>query len=293
MAIASNQTRLMSKLLYPFLVGILFPLLLYIAFVLMAFLLDFITVGTLDARKAIPHFLQVVKFEEGTKRDYWVVNDAFFFSLEKRKNKGFFFSFYPNFATWILVSVVGLYINVVFSFFTDLILDMQVTANSCDAPQVDSSFTCFNASDFSSVDCISNPTLMEQILCFKFLSVRFDQNFLNALATTYAFYLIVSSAFGLIFTMIQLLLTLFKNRIWGVILVAGGGIAFLVFISLIIIWIIELTSSLNLNVAQLNLAGLLQLVMGSWFMILPGLLVVKGKWAEKKPTRVIPLTVAG
>lgn len=253
----------------------------------MANVIDFITYGASDARTALPRFLTSVKFEKGDNFDYWVIENTFYFSLKKRELKdrvdhGFCFSCYPNFATWVLVAIVSLSVNLAVSYFADIALDKQVSVNACSDPRIDRTFSCFNASTLAYVDCV-NDTDVELIHCFKFFRFGVDVDLIQSLATAYAFYLVAVSIFGHLFLGMKIFLHISKRRIWGIIMVVAGIVLFLVSVVVIIIWLNGYISAATGELSRLNVINLAQFVMVSWFVLLIGLLMVVGTWAEKKP----------
>ena len=66
------------------LVAIVFPFLFFAGGIIMANVIDFVTFGAVDARRALPNFLKSVEFKEGEKSDYRVIEKTFFFALKKR-----------------------------------------------------------------------------------------------------------------------------------------------------------------------------------------------------------------
>lgn len=270
-----------------FLVAIIFPSLMFIAGVFMANVLDFITYGDVDARKGLPRFLNSVKFRKGTDHDcdYWIIGDTFYFPLEKRtdvkrREKGFCFSCYPNFATWILVAIVSLSVNLAISYFADITLDTQVSVNSCTDPRIDRSFSCFNSSTLAHVDCVED-TNVTLIHCFKFHRFGVDVDLIQSLATTYAFYLVATTVFGHLFVFIKVLLHLSKKHIWGIMFVILGVVLFIASVIIILVWLNGYISPAAKELSRLNVINLSQFVMVSWFVILIGLLMIAGKWGTK------------
>ena len=312
-AIGVNHSRRVEITVVPFiivelLVALGFPFLLFTAGIFMANVLDFITYGAVDARKILPRFLKSVKFEEGTdieadtygtnivggdpnrkNYDFWIIEDTFYFYLDKRtpderKSKGFCYSCYPNFATWILVAILSISMNLAVSYFADITLDMQVSVNSCDDPRIDRSFSCFNASTLNYVDCIENKDV-ELIHCFKFYRFGVDVDLIQSIATSYAFYLFATTIFAHLFGLMKITLYISKRRVWGVVVVAVGIVLFLLSVIVILIWLSGYVSPALGELSRLNVINLGQFVMVSWFVILIGLLMIGGTWAEKEKVR--------
>lgn len=272
-----------------FLVAVALPFFAFTGGIFMATVLDFITYGNADARTALPHFLSSVKFERGEKKDYWIVEKTFYFKLQKRekeerKKHGFYFSCYPNFATWMLVAVVCLSLNLAVSYFADITLDMQVTVTACDDPRIDRTFSCFNRSTLVFVDCVAD-TSVELIHCFKFYRFGVDVDLISALATTYAFYLLTAGSFGYLFVIMKIFLHLSKRRLWGVIFVICGMVMFLVSLIVIAVWLSGYISPSLAELARLNVIHLAQLVMVSLLVFLVGVLMLGATWAEKEPKK--------
>ena len=272
-----------------FLVAVALPFFAFTGGILMANVIDYITYGKADARTALPHFLSSVKFERGEKNDYWIVEKTFFFKLKKRdkeerKEHGFFFSCYPNFATWIMVAVVGLSINLAVSYFADITLDMQVTVTDCEDPRIDRTFSCFNRSTLIFVDCVTD-TSVELIHCFKFYRFGVDVDLISALATTYAFYLLSAGTFGYLFVIMKIFLHLSKRRLWGALFIVCGMVMFLVSLIVIAIWMSGYISPSLAELARLNVIHLAQFVMVSLLVFFVGILMVGANWLELEPKK--------
>lgn len=301
-AIGVNHSRRADITVVPFivvelLVAIGFPFFLFTGGIFMANVLDFITYGAVDARKILPRFLRSVKFEEGTeldqvssggdpnKKDYdfWVIEDTFYFYLDKRKG-GDRFSCYPNFATWVLVAILSLSINLAVSYFADITLDMQISVTSCSDPRIDRTFSCFNSSTLVFVDCV-NDTNVELIHCFKFYRFGVDVDLIQSLATSYAFYLVATSIFAHLFGLMKISLYISNKRVWGVLVVVVGILLFILSVIVILIWLSGYISPALGELSRLNIINLSQFVMVSWFVILIGLLMIGGTWAEKEKVR--------
>ena len=168
----------------------------------MANVVNFVTLGAADARGALPHFLQGVKFEAGEKFDHWIIADSFYFPLTKRKDRashGFCYSCYPNFATWVLVGIVSLICNLAVSYFADITIDSQISVTSCNDDRIDSTFNCFNSSTLAFVDCSNKEQPLELIHCFRFHRFGVDTDLIQAGATTFAFFLLGGRIFFYIF----------------------------------------------------------------------------------------------
>ena len=257
-----------------------FPVFLVIGFLFMANVLDYITCDAVDARTVVPRFLRAVKFKKGEKMDHWIIENTLYFSLKKRE-KDSRFSCYPNFATWALVSIVSLAFIFSVSSFADIALDKQISVTSCSDPRIDRTFTCFNSSTLVHVNCTDNPPV-EFIHCFKFYRFGVEVNLIRSLTAAYVAFLVASAIFGYIFVGVKILLHITKKRIWGALMIVSGVLMFLGSIVLVFIWLSGYVSATLGEITRLNLIKLAQIVMVSWFLLLTGLLMVKGVWAEKE-----------
>lgn len=267
------------------LAGVAFPFLAFAGGVFMAIVLDFITYGAVDPRKALPHFLQSVKFKQGEKCDYWVIEEMFYYSIKKRSkedryNHGFLFSCYPNLVTWILVAIVGVCVNLAVSHFAGIAVDKQISVQGCDDPRIDRTFSCFNSTTLAYVDCVLNENV-ERIHCFKFYKFGVTVDLIQTLATSYAFFLVVTSVFSNIFHTIKVLLHLSKSRVWGVLVLIFGSALLLLSLALFFAWLIGYSSDMLMELPRLDIISLAQFVMVSLFVMLVGLLVTAATWAEK------------
>ena len=69
------------------LVAVMMPIFVFVGAIPLSIVLDYITVGQFDLRLIIPRFFQDVKFVSGEKNDYWVVNDAIYYPLDKKEDR--------------------------------------------------------------------------------------------------------------------------------------------------------------------------------------------------------------
>lgn len=288
-AIGINHSSRNDKTVTPFvvvdlLVAIVSPILFFLSGIIMANIVDFLTSGQADARDALPYFLHFLKLERGGKYDYWVIEDSFYFKLEKRKdreNHGFCYSCYPNFSTWVLVGIASLSLNLAISYFADITIAMQVSVNSCNDDRIDRTFNCFNSSSLVFIDCISN-TSVDLIHCFKFHRFGVDTNIIKAIATSFTFYLVTSALFGRVFFALKVFLHVSHRKLWGYVVVVAGVLLFMLSCAIILAWLTGYISASQPELARLNVINLGQFVMVSLFVVLAGLLMVSGTWAEKE-----------
>ena len=124
-AVGHNHSKRDTIVVTPFvvveiLVAIIFSIPLFVSVVLIAIVLNYVTNGAIDGRKAL-HILNKVKFESGKYSDIWIIVDIFYFKLSKqnqpneRRLEGtdkqearVTDSCFPNSATWILIILSGL-----------------------------------------------------------------------------------------------------------------------------------------------------------------------------------------
>ena len=274
-------------MLVELLAGVVFPALFFSSVVAIMNVLDFVTVGAVDARKALPRFLPSVQIKKGEKYDWWIIQGSFYFSLKQRKkedrpNHGFCFTCFPNTATWILVAIVFVTINFAISYFFDVAIDTQRSVTSCNDPLIDRDFSCFNRSTLNFVDCI-NDTQVELIHCFKFYRFGVEVDLISAFAKTYAIYLFATTIFGHTFLVMKVLTHVSKQRFWGVLFIVAGVILLFGFVGVIILWLTDYISAITPELSRVNIINLAQFVMVAMFVLLVGLLIFSGHWKESKP----------
>ena len=288
-AIAYDHTRRSDKsvgsfLGVEFLAGLALPLFFFVACILLAVVLDFITIGHLDARQGLTRFLPgALQFVRGKANNYWVIEDTFYFKLKKRSDRlehNCFYSFDKTLATWHLATIVALSLLLAFSYFVDITIDQARTAISCS--EVDRSYDCFNTSTLAHVDCvddIAGPLLY----CFRFLRFGVDQDIISALSQSFAFYLVAVTFFVKIFSVVKVFLHLKPSRFWGVLFVGLGVLLLIATIIVFIVWIRGYASPSIVAIIRLNVINLAQFVMVCLFLIVTGLLLLEGKWWERIP----------
>ena len=219
--------------LVEFLAGFLLPLLLFVASVLLAIVLDYVTIGQIDARKRIKRFLPSVAFEEGKDFDYWVIEERFYFKLEKRDEHletkyGLWYSCDKTLSTWLLTGIVALSVLLCLSFFVDITVVEETTRSSC--PTDAGLYDCFNRSTFHFVDCANEQMRrqVELVHCFRFLRFTVNTNLVISALLTFVLYLVTVAIFGRVFSAVKTLLHLHRTRLWGVGFLVVGGLALVV-----------------------------------------------------------------
>lgn len=210
------------------LAGFILPLLLFISVVLLGVLVEHVTIGRVDTRKRIKRFIPSVVFEEGVENDYWVIEDRFYFKLDKRSEHlkhGVFYSCNRELSTWLLTAIVALSLLLCFSYFVDISVIEEQTLSSC--PDDPGEYDCFNRTSFDFVDCGDEDqrNYVELIHCFRFLRFAVDTSFITGFAQSFAFYLATVAIFGRTFSIVKTLLHLHRTRLWGVLFLVIGGVA--------------------------------------------------------------------
>lgn len=288
-AIAYDHTRQSEKTVAAFLgvellAGLALPLFIFVSVILLAVVLDFITIGHLDARQGLTQFLPgALQFVRGKRNNYWVIENTFYFKLKKRSDRlehNCFYSFDRTLATWHLATIVALSLLLAFSYFVDITIDQARTAVSCS--ELDGSYDCFNTSTLAHVDCeddIAGPLLY----CFKFLRFGVDQDIIAALSQSFAFYLVAVTFFVKIFSAVKVFLHLKPSRFWGIMFVGVGVLLLIATVIVCVIWIRGYASPGIVAIIRLNVINLAQFVMVCLFLIVTGLLLLEGKWWERIP----------
>ena len=236
MAIGYYHTNRVEKhitafALVEFLAGFLLPLLLFISFVLLGVVVEHVTIGRVDARKRIKRFIPAVLFEEGSENDYWVIEERFYFKLDKRNEHfkhNIFYSCNKSLSTWLLTAILALALLLCLSYFVDITIVEEVTLSSC--PDDAGEYDCFNRTSFEFVDCVDvdQRRQVELIHCFRFLRFAVDTNFITSFAQAFAFYLATLAIFGRAFAAVKTLLHLHRTRLWGWVFIVVGALAIII-----------------------------------------------------------------
>ena len=224
--------------LVEFLAGILLPVLLIAGSILLAIVMDYITIGRVDARKRINRFLPSVVFEEGANFDYWVIEERFYFKLNKRDDHfshTFCYSCDKTPSTWLLTCIVALSILLCLSYFVDITVVEEQTLSAC--PEDVGEFDCFNKSSFNFVDCGDEleSNNIELVHCFRFLRFAVDTNLITSLVQAFAFYLATVAVFGRVFSVVKSLLHVHRTRLWGILFLVVGTVAVIITVVFLII----------------------------------------------------------
>ena len=268
----SSTIKVDAFIIVDILIGIAAPILLFISTGLIAIVIDYITVGQLDMRKAIGYILTSVNMQEGKENNYWTILDTFYFPMDRRphrKDHGFFYSCDKNRYTWYFATICALSILLVFSYFVDLTVTEEYTSTKCPS---DSAFVCFTQKDFAYINC-SQAINQTAIICYKFLRFGVDVNLITALSQSFAFYLLITTFFTQVFSTVRNLIAIKPSRFWGVGLIlfsfalVGGAIAVLV--------------RADVLIAYTGILRILEFFMVGAAVLVIGVLMVEGKWWEK------------
>ncbi len=277
------------------LVGLVTPVLSIISAILMSVFLEYITQGSLDARAFISRLLPVVKLVKGLQKQYWVIENRFYFEIKaldvssRQDNEddppdedtdgddpsrvpcSRYCSRTP--ATWILAIIVSLAFLLSISYFMNANITTQITVRSC--PHSSLETDCFNQTTFEYIDCndpeIANTTF-ELLHCFRFLRFGRDSDIIGGVSRAFAFYLATLAFFTTAFHVSNVLINFLPTKLWGVgfiivsVLMVGAGIT---------VMFTQEAVLLRLDVIQV-----FQVFMISVFVFLIGLLLLVGKWWE-------------
>ncbi len=272
------------------LTAVLMPICLFVFGIVFAGILDFVTWGQVDLRMLIPKFLPVVKFEAGINEekkhfDYWVIEDTFYFQVEKRdhsKKASFANSFDKAWSTWSLNFIVCLGVHLSIAHFIDITLDQQDTIlapEQCDT--IDSTYQCFEAVTLESIsDCSSFNGIAH---CFRFLQFRVNANLISSAATAFAFHLVAVAALTWLFNIMKFLLHIKQSRWWGLLYLIVGILGSLVAIALIAAWTTGFAANQINEIAQFNVINITQFCIVCEYLIIVGLLLVVARWWENVP----------
>ncbi len=84
----------------------------------------------------------------------------------------------------------------------------------------------------------------------------------------------------------KILLHIRKTRLWGALFLIGGLVLLVVSIIVSLFWLTGYASAVIPELTRLNVINLAQFVMISMFVFFAGVLILIGKWVEKKePTK--------
>ena len=272
----SSTITATSYIVVNVLIGIATPILLFISTGLIAVVVDYVTVGQMDMRRGIGYILSSVAMQEGKENYYWTVLDTFYFPMNKRPHRrdhGLLYSCDRSRYTWYFTIVCALSLLLVFSYFVDLTVTEEFTSSKCPS---DVSYVCFSQHNYAYLNCSGSLNMTGAIVCYKFLRFGIDVNLITALSQSFAFYLLITTFFTQVFTVVKGLVSIKPSRFWGIGLIlfsgllVGGAIAVLV--------------SSDVLVAYTGILSILEFFMVGAAVFVIGLLVVEGKWWEKLPS---------
>ena len=263
-------------------VGLVCPLLVFIGTMLFAIVLDYVTLGRIDARKAVHTVLPSVQLLKADDNEYWVIKDTFYYLIRKRPSNYNTSSCTTVWdfsrATIYFVIIIGLSFGLSTSYFMNRTIVEQVNTREC---RSDLHYDCFVFEDdkWIYVNCNNNETLSRHsfIHCYTFLRFAIDNNPISILAESFAFYLATVAFFGRTFGIVKILLRLRPSRLWGI---------WFILIGLVVIgvglFLIFFRGSFSLH---RDVIGCFQIVMFGVFLVIVGALLSEaGLWEREKLT---------
>ena len=275
-----------ENVIWPFIVveaivGIVCPLLMYIGTLLFAVVIDYVTMGRVDARKAIHSLLPSVHLLKANDNEYWVIKDTFYYLIRERPANRPVDDKTPSCdklsrATVYFIIIIGLSFGLSTSYFMNRTIVEQTNTRECKS---DLHYDCFVLEEerWVYVDCSDNDTLSRHtfIHCYTFLRFAIDNNPISSLAESFAFYLATVAFFGQAFGVVKILLRLRPTRLWGVWFIVIGVIV--VGVSLFLIFN---QGSISLH---RDVIGCFQILMFGIFLLIVGALLLEaGQWERKK-----------
>lgn len=291
-AIAYNNARVVDKdvgvyILVEVIVGLVSPILAIVSAVLFSIFFEYVTQGSLDARVFITRLLPVVKLVRGKMKQYWVIENRFYFEIDKldtnsredceeddesRVPCNKYCSRTPT--TWILAIIVSLAFLLSISYFMNQNITEQISLQSC--PHSSSMETdCFNATNFEYIDCLDpevQNTTFTILHCFRFLRFGRDTDVIGGVSRAFAFYLATLAFFTTAFHIANILINFLPSRLWGIgfivlgLLTIGAGLTVLFTREAVLL--------------QLDVIQVFQVFMVAIFIMLIGLLLLIGNWWE-------------
>ena len=274
-----------ENVIWPFItveaiVGLASPLLTYVGVILFGVVLDYVTDGRMDARKAIHSVLPSVRLLKAHDNEYWVIKDTFYYLIRKRpentNTSSCTTAWECSRATLYFIMIIGLSFGLATSYFMNRTIVEQVNTREC---RSDLHYDCFVLEDdrWMYVDCKDNETLARHsfIHCYTFLRFAIDNNPISSLAEAFAFHLATVAFFGQVFGIVKILLRLRPSRLWGIwfflIGLAVMGVSF---------FLIFFRGSFSLH---RDVIGSFQILMFGLFLVIVGLLLFEaGLWEREK-----------
>lgn len=273
-----------ENVIWPFItveaiVGLACPFLMYIGIILFGVVLDYVTNGRIDARKAVHTVLPSVQLLKAEQNEYWVIKDTFYFLIRKRpqgERTSCTTAWDCSRATIYFVIIIGLSFGLATSYFMNRTIVEQVNTREC---RNDLHYDCFVLEDnrWMYVDCSDNETLSRHsfIHCYTFLRFAIDNNPISSLAEAFAFHLVTVGFFGQVFGIVKILLRLRPSRLWGIWFVLIGLVV--IAVSLFLIFF---RSSFSIH---RDVIGCFQIMMVGLFLLTIGFLLFEaGLWEREK-----------
>ena len=274
-----------ENVIWPFItveviVGLVCPLLMYIGTLLFAVVMDYVTMGKIDARKAVHSVLPSVQLLKANENEYWVIKNTFYYLIRTRPQNSQTSSCTTTWdcsrATIYFIIIIGLSFGLATSYFMNRTIVEQVNTREC---RSDLHYDCFVLEDdrWVYVDCNDTETLSRHsfIHCYTFLRFAIDNNPISTLAEAFAFHLATVAFFGQVFGIVKILLRLRPSRLWSVWFLLIGLIVIGVSIFLMIF-----RGSFSLH---RDVIGCFQLLMfGLFFLIVGTLLFEAGLWEREQ-----------
>lgn len=212
--------------LWPFFVvdvvlGTAVPLIIGVSLVPLAKLIRYVTNGQIETRKLYRWCLPCLGYEQGVRECYWVIDDSFYFKIEKRSCGGlntiliYVMSFAVFLNSWI--------------FFINSSVTTQYGNQGCFVlTEREKLYSyCFDLfSDFGNVlrvNCSLNSSYDGKVFCLEFQS---STNLIQALVVSIVLYYIMATCISVIFQVVRGLLFYSRTGVWSNLVILLGMFSF-------------------------------------------------------------------
>lgn len=259
-----NNILLSSAALYiivELVLGIIVPLMLIISALVAGSVARMITNNKVHPERLIPGFLTFLSFQSGKNYSYWVIVDTFYFRVKNREAENSSFEsraklhrhkFTESLATWCIVIVIGITFTLAISYFVSETMVEVDNYRNCKAASRSEEASCFIQPSLRNVNCTENPSMIGNIICYKFLIIGGASDLVQASIQSLFLYIACDKFLTVLFQLVKALLNLRKTMFWAL-LIMGIGIVLVVMSAVALI----LTSVVVINFSILQLLQLL------------------------------------
>ena len=215
--------------LWPFIaievgLGIITPILILCSVLPILRVIRYVSCKKIETRRFLIWFLPFLGYEQGFRETYWVIEDSFYFKINKRRC--------GNLSTILIYAITALTFLLSWVYFiSDAIISQSGIPNCLYLTEQDrESSYCFRihpTNDNMYINCTDNLNYSEHLFCFEFKQLGKTSNPIQSFVISIVLYYITTICISLTFNIMKILMQHARSCLWPALLILTGILAFL------------------------------------------------------------------